>query len=132
MKPKKTSSVVASLPAPMVDKSKIPNGNSFVALPSPKEINSKWCAQIKDKTKGAKLDDGENSHVERFAQIMERIHLTKKSFNFSELVYIARGAEIEMPEIRRLWHSWLNFAVRHCLVEIIDGPMDEPTIIFNS
>jgi hypothetical protein len=125
---KKVGSIPVNEP---VSKAKIAPGTCFVALPTPKEINSKWCAATKAKVRATKLDSGENSHVERFAQIMERMHATKKSFNFSDLVYIARGAEMEMPEIRRLWESWKTFAVQHCIVEVIQGCMDEETIIFN-
>jgi hypothetical protein len=106
---------------------KMQAGESFMPLPTHAEINSKWCA----KAKGSKLDNGANSHVERFAQIMERIHATKKSFTFSELCYVCRGAEMEIAEIRPLWKSWKTFAVQHCIVDVIQGCMDEETIIFN-
>jgi hypothetical protein len=123
MKPKK-SSVVGSLP---VSKSSIAPGTCFVPLPTHAEINSQWCA----KAKKTKQDNGANFHVERFAQIMERMHATKKSFNFSELCYICRGAEMEIAEIRRLWESWKTYAVQHCVVDVIQGCMDEETIVFN-
>jgi hypothetical protein len=75
-----------------LSKASVAPGSCFVPLPSPKEINSQWCA----KAKKIERDDAANSHVERFAQIMERMHATKKSFNFSELLYICRGAEMEL------------------------------------
>src|SRR5438552_943393 len=91
MKQKTSKSPVGSFP---VTKASIAPGTCFVPLPSHAEINSQWCA----KAKKNKLDNGANSHVERFAQVMERIHATKKSFTFSELCYVCRGAEMEIAE----------------------------------
>jgi hypothetical protein len=128
MKTTSTKPVVGGIPVSKpISKASIAPGSCFVPLPSHAEINSQWCA----KAKTTKLDDGANSHVERFAQIMERIHATKKSFTFSELCYVCRGAELELSEIRRLWDSWKDYAVQHCIVEVIQGCMDEETIIFN-
>lgn len=113
---------------PFVDKSKIPHGSSFTPLPTSAEIHSQWLA----KAKKAKLDDGSNSGVEMFMQIINRVRATQKSFVFSEIMRMCRNSEsLEVNEIRRLWESYKTFAIQHCILEEVSGVMDEPTYFWN-
>ena len=119
--------VVESL-IPFVNKKAIPQGSSFTALPTSAEIHSRWCA----KAKTTKLDDGSNSHVDRFMQVIDRIRATQKSFYLSDVIKMCRNFELELSEINFLWTSYKEFAVQHCILEEVSGCMDESTFFWNS
>jgi hypothetical protein len=128
MKQIKARRVVASIPAAIVDKKNIPHGTCFTPLPTSAEIHSQWFA----KAKKNKVDNGSNSGVEMFMQVINRVRATQKSFLFSEVLRMCRNSEsLEVNEIRRLWDSYKEFAIQHCILEEVSGCMDESVFFWN-
>jgi hypothetical protein len=111
-----------SIPA-FINKKDIPEGTSYTPLPTCAEIHSQWLA----KAKKSKQDNGSNSHLNDFLTVINRIRATQKSFCPSEVVKMCRNFEMEIQEIHRLWLSYKEYAIQHCILEEVAGCYEEST-----
>ena len=76
-----------------------------------------------------KAKDGQNSYLEDFLRVMDRITGSMASFSISDVLYCSQHLELPPDAVRSLFDRWTAKMLQFGRLEMVNGVYDHPVFL---
>lgn len=76
-----------------------------------------------------KAKDGQNSYLEHFLQVMDRVTGSMASFSIGDVLYCSQPFELPVEAVRNLFEKWTAKMVQFGKLEMVNGVYDHPVFL---
>ena len=76
-----------------------------------------------------KKDNGANEHQEEFSRITAMILENYQTFGLNDFFALSRGADLPLPEVKKLFIAWTKKMLRAKRLKTIEGAYNEPIFV---